>query len=70
MNTSELKAEMARHSDTGAILADFLNLTPTSVSLKLNGKRDFTQGEIAKIKERYGLSAQRIDDIFFSRKVS
>lgn len=69
-NSNELRAELVRHGDTLISLAKKLNITTVSLSLKLNGKRDFKQCEIAKIKELYELTNDRTDVIFFSPVVS
>lgn len=69
-NTNEFKAELARHGDTLITLAEKLNISTVSLSLKVNGKRDFKQGEIAKIKELYQLTTDRSDAIFFTSNVS
>ena len=66
MNTTELKVEMLRHDDTSGDLANALGISRTTFSAKSNGNADFTQAEIAKIKERYTLSAQRVEEIFFT----
>lgn len=67
MNRSMLKSIMALHDDTIRDLADYLGITPNSVSNKINENgTEFKQGEIAMIKERYNLSADQVDDIFFS----
>lgn len=64
-NTNEFKAEIVRHGDTLTGLAKKLNISHVSLSMKVNGKRDFTQSEIAKIKEIYELNNERVDVIFF-----
>ena len=69
-NTNELKAEIARHGDTMITLAEKLDISTVSLSLKVNGKRDFKQREIAKIKDIYNLSNDRADAIFFALSVS
>ena len=40
--------------------------------MKLNEKdgAEFTQGEIKALKERYNLTPEEVDAIFFARKVS
>ena len=47
-------------------LADMLGLTYQTISIKMNGHKDFTQSEIRGIKVIFGLSAIEIDDIFFT----
>lgn len=67
MNKAMLKSIMALHGDTISALADFLGRTPQSVSDKINERgTEFKQGEIAKIKERYQLTAAQIEEIFFN----
>lgn len=67
MNSSMLRSIMVLHGDTIRDLAEYLGLTPQSTSDKINERgTEFKQGEIAMIKERYNLSADQVDDIFFS----
>lgn len=62
-----LKSVMVLNGDTIRDLAEYLQITPQSVSDKINERRtEFKQGEIAMIKERYNLSADQIDAIFFN----
>lgn len=71
MNSNELRSVMTLHGDTYKDLAVFLDISETSVGNKINEKgTEFKQGEIAKIKERYRLSAEQIESIFFSPTVS
>lgn len=67
-NTNELKAEMVRNGDTGQVLSKYLGITHPTFSNKLNNNAEFTQEEIYKIKVRYGLSCDRVDEIFLIRK--
>ncbi len=72
MNGSLLKSIMVLNNDTIGDLADFLGISPQSVSYKINEKVihkkkiEFKQGEIAKIKDRYNLSAEQVEAIFFN----
>ena len=67
MNSSMLRSIMVLHGDTNRDLAALLNITEQSVSAKINENgTEFKQGEIAKIKEKYKLSAEQIEAIFFS----
>lgn len=70
MDKSALKSKMVLYNDTGITLAKILNISETTFSSKLNGKAEFTRSEIAKIKERYNLSAEEIDYIFFNQQVT
>lgn len=67
MNAKLFRSMMVLNNDTNKTLADFLDISETSVSNKINEKgTEFKQGEIAMIKERYGLSAEQVEAIFFS----
>ena len=66
MNKSALRAKMIINDDTGITLSRALDMSETTLSSKINGKAEFTRIEIAKIKERYKLNANEIDNIFFS----
>lgn len=67
MNGTLLKSIMVLNGDTNRDLADFLGITPNSVCNKINERgTEFKQGEIAMIKERYKLSSDQVDAIFFS----
>lgn len=71
MNKNELEAEMKRFGDTGGSLADFLGMARGTFSNKINENgAEFTQSEIARIKQRYSLTAEQVDLIFFTPKVS
>lgn len=72
MNKKRLEAEMKLHGDTAAELAKHIGISACSFSYKKNEKHglEFTKGEIAKIKERYNLSAEEVDRIFFADEVS
>lgn len=67
MNGSLLKSIMVLNGDTIRKLAKHLNISPQSVSDKINERgTEFKQGEIAMIKERYNLSADQVEAIFFA----
>lgn len=67
MNKNLLRYYMALHKDTNKDLADLLDLSEQSVSAKINENgTEFRQGEIAKIKSRYDLSAEQVEAIFFN----
>lgn len=67
MNGSMLKSIMVLNGDTIRDLANFLEISPQSVSKKINeNQSEFKQGEIAKIKEKYKLTAEQVEAIFFA----
>lgn len=72
MNKPLLESFMKKHGDTGIILSEYLGISRTTFSAKLNEYKgyDFTQEEIGMIKDKYELSPEELDAIFFSRDVS
>ena len=62
----KIKAVLKRYGHTQNDLAELLGITYQSVSIKLNGHKDFTQTEIFKIMTMYDLSAEEVADIFFN----
>lgn len=71
MNKNLLRSIMVRNGDTNATLAEYLGITEQSVSNKINESgTEFKQGEIFKIKARYNLDSDMVDQIFFADLVS
>lgn len=71
MNSNKLRSKMALYGDTGGTLAKILGISQQRFSAKINDKdAEFTQGEIQAIKDRYKLTPQEVDNIFFDNKVS
>ncbi len=72
MDIKKLKSKMALYGDNGGDLANYLNISRTTLSSKMNETNgaEFVQGEIQKIKERYSLTSEEVDEIFFNSKVS
>lgn len=66
MNTAKLKSIMVLHGDTNLTLAEAISVSPQTVSAKINGKATFDQDEIAKIKKRYDLTPDEVDEIFLN----
>lgn len=67
MNKAMLRSVMILHGDTVADLAEHLNISVQSVVNKMGDKRsEFKQSEIAKIKDRYDLTPEQLEDIFFN----
>ena len=66
MDKAKLKSCMALYGDTNKELADYLEISEQSVSNKINENgTEFKQGEIRKIKDRYNLTPEEVDAIFF-----
>ena len=72
LNKNKLEAVMKEHGDNGGDLSAYLGIARGTFSAKLNEKNgaEFTQSEISLIKQRYNLTAENIDTIFFNIKVS
>lgn len=72
MNTVLLRSKMVLHGDNNSTLGQFLGLSYQTTSAKINNTNgsEFTQGEILKIKKRYNLTAEEVDEIFFNLEVS
>ncbi len=67
MNKELLRSVMVLYGDTNKTLAAYLGLSEQSVSNKINENgTEFRKGEIAKIKERYNLTSDQVDRIFFA----
>ncbi len=70
MNKNELRARMARHGDTGQTLASALGISLAALSDKINGHTCFKQNEMKVIIDRYSLTAEDTQAIFFDPSVS
>lgn len=67
MNKELLRSIMVLHGDTNKDLAELLNISEASVSAKINENgTEFKQGEMVKIRDRYQLSPEQVDAIFFA----
>lgn len=67
MKKELLRSIMVLHGDTNRDLANYLGITEQSVSNKINENgTEFKQGEIARIKARYNLTSDQVDQIFFA----
>lgn len=67
MKKEVLRSIMVLHGDTNRDLANYLGISEQSVSNKINENgTEFKQGEISRIKERYNLSSEQVDSIFFA----
>lgn len=67
MNKELLRSVMVLHGDTNKTLAIYLGITEQSLSNKINENgTEFRKREIAKIKDRYNLTSEQVDLIFFA----
>lgn len=68
MNKNQLRSVMALHGENDGMLAEYLGISKSRFSAKINetGGAEFNQGEILKIKNKYNLTADEIDMIFFN----
>lgn len=67
MNKELLRSVMVLNNDTYVSLAIALGISPQSVSNKVNENgTEFTQGEIKFIKNRYNLTPEQVESIFFA----
>lgn len=71
MNANKLKAQMALHGENASVLAEALGITAPRFSQKINERgAEFNKREIMLIKERYNLTPEELDAIFFDELVS
>jgi hypothetical protein len=55
-----LKAEMARHGETSAILGELLNISQVSVRRKLSGNKEWKINEIVTICDHYKMGFEEL----------
>lgn len=67
MDKNRLRSVMVLFGDTSETLANYLGISQSAFSKKINEKSTagFTQPEIMRIKEKYSLSGEDIDHIFW-----
>lgn len=72
LNKQLLASVLAKNGNTQSDLANVLGLSLSRTNAKINEAdgAQFTQNEIAAIKKAYALTAEEIDEIFFTPKVS
>ena len=70
MNSNLLKALIVKNGETQEKLAEAMGLQTSALNMRINGKIEFRRNEIIFIKQRYGLSSDEVDSIFFSEMVS
>ena len=71
MNKKLLRGLMALHGDTNKSLAKFLGISEQSVCNKINEKgTEFNRTEIGNISNKYSMTPELVDLVFFAEKVS
>lgn len=70
MNSNLLKAMIVKNGDTQEKLAEAMGLPTSAINMRINGRTEFRRNEINFIKQRYSLTSEEIDSIFFSELVS
>lgn len=56
---------MVKLGDTQRTVADALNVSDQTISDKINGLSDFKQSEIKTLIDRWELTPDQVDEIFF-----
>lgn len=65
MNKNAFKSLIILKGDTQKDVADALGVTEQTIGDKLNGVSDFKQTEIKTLIDRYDLTPEQVNDIFF-----
>lgn len=68
MNKNLFVSKMKLHGDNQTELAEGIGISVQRLNAKINetGDAEFTQGEIQRIKDRYSLNNDEVNDIFFN----
>lgn len=72
MNENFFKGTVIKNGDTYESLAEYLGISAVTLTRKVRPKyeSEFTQDEIRRIKEKYHLTPEEVDEIFFADVVS
>lgn len=65
MNKNYFKSIMVLHGDTQKTIADVLGISEQTVGDKVNGISDFKQSEIKVLIDRWKLTPEKVNEIFF-----
>ena len=68
-NTLEFKSILVKKGFTVRTLADIIGISATTLSYKINNKREFTSSEIFAVQEALHLTMEEKERIFFARDV-
>ena len=69
MDYSKLRGKIIEKCGSQKAFAELLGVTNTTLTLKINSKRYFTQQEILKSANILGISPEHISMYFFTKKV-
>ncbi len=69
LDYSKLKGKIIEKYGSRAAFAKILGCSERTLSLKMNGKRDWKQNEICNVITLFGLSERDIQDYFFAVSV-
>lgn len=69
MNYAKLRGKIREIFGTQEAFAKAIGLSKSGVSMRLNGKVNWTAEEIERAKEALDFSAEEIGTYFFTRKV-
>jgi len=70
MNGNLLKAIIVKNGETLTILAEAMGIPLSALSQRISGRVDFRRNEIRFIKNRYHMTCQEVDEVFFTELVS
>ena len=65
MNKNLFRAIHTAHGDTQKQVAEILGIAEQTLAAKVNGETDFKHSEIKLLIDRYGLTPEQVDQIFF-----
>jgi len=68
LNKVEFEYEMRKYGDSQTTLANAMGLSRTRLNCKINERygASFTQPELKFLMDRYSLSTERLEQIFFA----
>lgn len=64
MGRNTIRSAMAMRGDTQKSLARYLGIAESTMSQKINGKREFSVREAVMIADRYGMTVEEMEDAF------
>lgn len=67
MNKPEFERQMAIARMSRKDVADFLNLTPSALSRRVNGQREWKLTEVFKLSKKFGIDLHEAESIFCNR---